>query len=84
MEERLYVIFNVSELDKINFLEVMEDSAQTVRTSYDGSKTFVKYSSETTPSFLKDLETKEGPYSHSEILEILSAQEWTKPEPIKS
>jgi len=35
MEPKYYVIFNVSELDKINFNQVFETSIETVRKSVD-------------------------------------------------
>ena len=31
------------------------------------------------PAFIADIVGAEGPYTHSEILEILSTSEWTKP-----
>lgn len=31
------------------------------------------------PSFINDLETKEGPYTYEEILEILGTSEWSAP-----
>ncbi len=76
MENRQYIIFNVSELDKIDFNQVLETSEETVRKSVDNSKTFVKWSGEQ-PSFMSTLENTEGPYTHEEILEILSTEEWT-------
>jgi hypothetical protein len=33
------------------------------------------------PSSIASLDTKQGPYSHEEILEILSTPEWTDPNP---
>lgn len=77
-ENRNYMIFNVSELDAIDFDTVLETSAETVRRSVSGEKTFVKWEGET-PEFVANLSTKEGPYTHSEILEILSGSEWTAP-----
>lgn len=76
-ESRNYMIFNVSEVDSINFNEVMETSADTLRKSVDGSKTFVKWDG-TMPPCVDSLTTKEGPYSHSQILSILSGAEWAK------
>jgi len=75
---RQYVIFNTSELDKINFDQVLETSADTVRRSVDGTKTFVKWDNEM-PSCVDDVITKEGPYTYTEMLEILSGEEWTQP-----
>jgi hypothetical protein len=81
MEPKYYVIFNVSELDKIDFEQVFETSIETVRKSVDETLTFVKYRDEEMPSSVVSLETKVGPYSHTEILEILATPEWTDPNP---
>ena len=81
MEPKYYVIFNVSELDKIDFEQVFETSIETVRKSVDETLTFVKYKDEEMPSSVVSLETKVGPYSHTEILEILSTSKWTYPNP---
>lgn len=81
MEPREYVIFNVSELDKIDFSQVFETSIDTVRKSVDGTLTFVKYAADNMPSSVASLETKQGPYSHEEILEIINTLEWTPPFP---
>ena len=77
---RNYVIFNVSELATIDFSQVLETSADTVRKSLDESQTFVKYEGEM-PSSVVALTTKQGPYTHSEILTILAGPDWTDPNP---
>lgn len=81
MEPKYYVIFNVSELDKIDFSQVFETSAETVRKSVDETLTFVKYATDEMPSSVASLDTKQGPYSHEEILAILATPEWTDPNP---
>ena len=78
-ENRNYMIFNVSELDTIDFEVVLETSAETVRKSVDETKTFVKWEGDTTPECVANLTTKEGPYTHAEILAILSGEDWTAP-----
>jgi hypothetical protein len=78
MENRQFIIFNVSELDKIDFTQVIETSANTIRKSVDETKTFVKWDRET-PECISTLTTKEGPYNYEEILTILATEEWTKP-----
>ena len=40
---RRYVIFNITELSKIDFSQVFETSAETIRRSVDGTKSFVKF-----------------------------------------
>ena len=76
-ESRQFMIFNVSELNNIDFSQVLETSNETVRKSVDNNKTFVKWDGETIPSSVESLTTKEGPYTYTEILDILSGTEWT-------
>jgi hypothetical protein len=75
-ETRQYVIFNVSELHKIDFSQVLETSAETVRKSVDGTKTFVKWEGEA-PSCVLSLTTKGSYLTHEEIITILATEEWT-------
>jgi len=70
------MIFNVSELDTIDFTQVLETSRDTVRRSVDGTRTFVKWNDDT-PSSVEALTTKEGPYNYEEILTILAGPDWT-------
>ena len=77
-EDRQYMILNMSEIDQIHFDHVLETSAETVRKNVDETKTFVKWEGEM-PDCVANLTTKEGPYTHSEILEILSGEDWTAP-----
>ena len=76
------MIFNVTELDQIDFTQVLETSPDTVRKSVDVTKTFVKWDVEAIPSSVDGLTTKEGPYTYEEILTILSTEEWTNPNPM--
>lgn len=74
-----YVIFDFSEVDKINFNEVKEDSIETLRKSIDGTKTFVKYEG-TMPESVNQLESKSSEYYNFEFLQILGTEEWTNSE----
>lgn len=76
------MIFNVLELNEIDFTQVLETSIDTVRKSVDQTKTFVKWEGETIPSSVDGLITKEGPYTYEEILTILSTTEWLNYEEI--
>ena len=79
-ELRQYVIFDVTELDKINFEEVLETSADTVRRSVDGTQTFVKWEDGTSvPASVESLTTKGDYLTHDETLAILSGPDWTAP-----
>ena len=75
-ENRKYVIINSSEVGTVDFSQVMETSANTLRYSLDDSKTFVKFDGDT-PSFL-DGKTQ---YNHSQIRTILDGTDWSEEEP---
>ena len=79
-ENRNFMIFNVSELPNIDFTQVLETSEDTVRKSIDQTKTFVKWDGEIIPTSVESLTTKEGPYTYTEILVILSQPEWSSNE----
>tara|TARA_R110000851_G_scaffold17738_2_gene56132 strand:+ start:70 stop:306 length:237 start_codon:yes stop_codon:yes gene_type:complete len=70
-----YVIINANEVNSVDFSEVKETSADTIRYSVDGSKTFVKYEG-AKPSFLYGKDT----FTHTQILAILATDEWTYPD----
>jgi len=91
---RRFVIFDVSELNKINFDEVLETSADTVRKSLDETKTFVKFDITVTideeggevvniPPSVESLTTKSQLYLYDEFLVILAGPDWTDPNPIE-
>jgi hypothetical protein len=77
--QRNFMIFNVNELPQIDFTQVLESSAETVRKSVDGTKTFVKWDGESVPSSVDSLTTKEGPYTYEEMLSILNTEVWSVP-----
>jgi hypothetical protein len=79
-DNRQFAIFSTSELDQINFNEVLETSADTVRRSVDGTKTFVKWDDGgAVPPSVQALTTIQGYYTYEEMLSILSTPEWTAP-----
>ena len=77
-ETRQYVIFNVSELDKIDFEQVLETSAETVRRSVDGTLTFVKWDGDV-PDCVESLTTKGEYLTHSEVLAEMATATWSAP-----
>ena len=80
-ENREFIIFNVSELNQIDFTQVLETSIDTVRKSVDQTKTFVKWDG-IMPECVNNLTTKEGPYTYDEIIPILLTTEWSDPSEI--
>lgn len=74
--DKKYVIFNVSESHKIDFTEVEQTSIDTLTLSADGTKTFVKWTSDDIPKSVQSLSLYEGPYTLEEMLEILNQPFW--------
>ena len=80
-DHRHYVIISSSDVPNIDFTQVMETSAETLRFSLDDTLTFVKYDGDM-PSSVTACSSKSQEYSHSEILAILNADDgvWWNPE----
>ena len=80
-DHRHYVIISSSDVPNIDFTQVMETSAETLRFSLDDTLTFVKYEGDM-PSSVTACSSKSQEYSHSEILAILNADDgvWWNPE----
>ena len=72
-ENRKWVIITRDEVSSLDFSKVIESSANTLRYSLDGSKTFVKYEG-SQPSFLSG----KTELNHSQILTELAGNEWTE------
>jgi len=75
-ENRRYLVIPTTITGSIDFNEVLETSTETLRLSVDGTQTFVKYDKDQRPSIYSDEYVE---YTHSEILELLSTEEWTAP-----
>ena len=70
-----YVILNTSELDTVEFNQVLEHSAPMLRYSLDGTQFLLKFQGDT-PSFLSGKTT----HTLEEIKVILAGDEWTSDE----
>jgi hypothetical protein len=69
------IIFNVNEVNKVNFSEVIQ-TPQTLVYSVNKDKTYVTWLSPTTPSFVSTILTAEGPYNDDQLHAILERREW--------
>ena len=72
---RDFMIFDTSETGSIDINDVAETSVDTLRLNVSGSRTFVKWDGDI-PTSVSSLTTKEGPYTHQQILTILTGSEW--------
>ena len=79
-DHRHYVIISASDVPNIDFSQVMETSAETLRFSVDGTLTFVKYEGDM-PASVTACPSKSQEYSHDEILAILNNEDqvWWQP-----
>ncbi len=102
-ENRRWLVIPTSIIDDIDFNQVHESNADSLRKSVDETLTFVKYEviiiEETYTETFEDIETGEEisntieagtygrpsiyseeytEYTHSEILELLSTEQWTE------
>ena len=74
---RNYVIIDASEVSSVDFNQVLETSADTLRYSLDGSQTFVKFDGDT-PSFLEG----KTALDRSEMLAVLATEDWSSDDPV--
>lgn len=74
---RNYVIIDSSEVSSVDFNQVFETSADTLRYNLAGTQTFVKFEGDI-PSFLEGKTAN----TYSEMLTILSGSDWTDPNAI--
>jgi hypothetical protein len=71
-ENRRYLIIPASIVGDINFQEVLETSADTLRFSIDGTLTFIKYDLPNRPSIFSEGYQE---LNHTEMLNLLSTDE---------
>jgi len=75
---RHYIVFDLTEVDTIDFSEVMETSADTLRKNLAETQSFVKYEG-AMPASVTALNTRSQEYTHAETLALLAGEEWTDP-----
>lgn len=83
MNTNTYVIVDISELNNINYSQVLQTSSDTVRKSIDQSKFILKYGGDAPQTIIDlDVSNKLFTYSgnkyftHPQILTIVSDVEW--------
>lgn len=79
MDNRYYMIFNVSEIDKVDFTQVLQNTKDDLRISVDGTKTLVKWNGPEIPAFFADFTTKEGPYTYEQMFALINTSTWKPP-----
>ena len=75
-----YIIIDMTEVSLVDFFQVLQTSEETLRLSVDEYQTVLKWEG-SEPSFVANLSSYDGPYTHSEILAIMATPAWTDPNP---
>ena len=73
---RRYMIIELSEIGSVDFNQIIQKNIDDLRVSLDGLLTVVKWDGET-PSSVSSLSTKQGPYTHDEIITIMGNSDLT-------
>lgn len=77
---KTYAIINLTDIGLIDFAQVGESSASTVRKSLDNTQFVIKWQEGYTPTFIMDASViPVGTYNHHAILELMQTPEWSSP-----
>jgi len=77
-----YAIISVTDLSKIDFTQIGETSADTLRYNLAGLEFVIKWN--TTPTFISDgsvIPTQT--LTHEQALTLMATAEWSEPEPVE-
>ncbi len=76
----IYATINIDDLPKVDFGQVGETSADTIRKSLDLTQFVLKWKTE--PTFIEDGEVMPiETYTHTEILVLMATDKWSEQEP---
>ena len=77
---KTYATINLSDINLIDFSQIGQTSASTVRKSLDNTQFVIKWQEGYVPTFITDLTViPVGTYDHHAILEIMATPEWSEP-----
>jgi len=83
MNTKTYAVINLTDVGLIDFNQIGETSASTIRKSLDDTQFVIKWEQGYTPTFITDgsVVPVGSTYNHSEILELMATAEWTHEDP---
>jgi hypothetical protein len=77
-----YAIIQTSDLSNIDFSQIGETSADTLRYNLAGTEFVIKWN--TTPTFISDGSViPVSELTHEQALALMATPEWTEPEPVE-
>ena len=81
---RTYAVINLTDIGLIDFSQVGQTSASTVRKSLDDTQFVIKWQDGYTPTFITDSSVVPvGTYDHHAILDLMATAEWSEPMPVE-
>ena len=79
---KTYAVIESVDLDLIDFSQINETSASTVRKSLDNTEFVIKWQEGYVPTFITDSSViPVGTYDHHAILELMATPFWSEPMP---
>ena len=79
---RTYAVINLTDVGLIDFSQVGESSASTIRKSLDDTQFVIKWEDGYTPTFITDSSVVPvATYDHHAILVLMATPEWSEPIP---
>ena len=77
---KTYATINLSDIGLIDFAQIGQTSASTVRKSLDNTQFVIKWEEGYVPTFITDSSVIPlGTYDHHAILELMATPEWSEP-----
>ena len=77
-----YATISIIDLNEIDFSQIHETSAETIRKSLDGTEFVIKY--DAAPSFILDGEVEIlQAMNHEEALQLMATDKWSEPLPVE-
>ncbi len=77
---RTYAVINLTDISLIDFSQIAQSSASTIRKSLDDTQFVIKWENGYTPTFITDASVVPvGTYDHHAILELMATAEWSEP-----
>ena len=77
---KTYAVINLTDISLIDFTQIAQSSASTIRKSLDDTQFVIKWEDGYTPTFITDASVVPvGTYDHHAILELMATDKWSQP-----
>ena len=81
---KTYAVINLTDVGLIDFSQVGQSSASTIRKSLDNTQFVIKWEEGYIPTFITDFSVVPvADYDHHSILELMATPAWSEPIPVE-